>query len=266
MIRSWLALLALLAVIAPVKADMYPDGSNAKLPATGVPASVVCVDTYGRMNTAPGCGYADLRQWGAVSGANVDAALDQAIAYACANHVPLYIPLPPSPYELATAHVIGNGSPTSFSTCNKVTIFLANRLTPICPAARRRRSIRSLSGPARPVLFRSRCKARLRRSISEGIGIDCAGICKTGFKIVNTLNSEYAWLGVTQQVGPAFILTSTGVANSWQGGLENDWFHDLFATLPRHRRQWRPDWRHRLRLQLRRGGHHLPVRSSALAL
>ena len=175
---------------------------------------------------------ADLRQWGAKGGSNADAALSSAITYACSSHVPILIPFVTSPFQLAAAHTIGNGSPSTLSSCNGVTIKgepqYPEQTSSTTPSLNTQ-FIWTGAGATIPLTLQGPAASiNLLR-----IGIDCANICSTGLKINNILDSEYGWLGVDRNIGgPAFILVSTGVTNTWGGGLENDWFHDLFATSP----------------------------------
>ena len=284
--------------VAECLASLRPDGSNAGLPSTGTPVTAVCADATGKLLTqTAGCfpvktnaqlatlpstlgsvwrlgvaaagdappvlftasgstcpiiggdvgsqnptsdgkcwiasysSSADFREWGAVDGTNVDTALSQAIAYACSQHVPIYIPNPVTPYILTVAHVIGNGSPTALSTCNKVLLFGSPQYPDVTSGTsppQYSHFVWAGSGGVIPIDVRGPAA-----SINlMNIGIDCAGICATGFKVSNTLDSEYGWLGVSRQIGPAYILISTGVDNTWHGGFENNYSHDLLATLP----------------------------------
>jgi hypothetical protein len=80
--------LVFLALGVPAFADMYPDGSNAKLPKTGTSAGMVCYDTSGRLLAVPGCGGGiDPSQFGAdpTGVGSSDAAVQQALDYAASH-------------------------------------------------------------------------------------------------------------------------------------------------------------------------------------
>jgi hypothetical protein len=54
--RFFLAFFAFVVLAHPAFADMYPDGSNAKLPSTGTPATAVCATSSGALtSSAAGC-------------------------------------------------------------------------------------------------------------------------------------------------------------------------------------------------------------------
>jgi hypothetical protein len=60
MIKLLLCALVALALVSPARADMYQDGSNAKLPADGAPASTVCQTAAGKLVGQPaGCNAAN---------------------------------------------------------------------------------------------------------------------------------------------------------------------------------------------------------------
>lgn len=172
----------------------------------------------------------DFRVWGAVNGTLVDDPLDAAIAYACATHIPIKFQLPKANaddnYRLNRAHVIGNGSASQNSTCNGVS-FISDVI--YAEYAMSQGVLFDWFGAANVVPIT--VKGPMVGVKIRGLAVDCRGICSTGFEINNTLDSEFGWLGVRRQIGPAFIITSTQ-SNIWHGGNEQVWYHDLIAALP----------------------------------
>lgn len=172
-------------------------------------------------------GGADFRQWGAAAGADVTAALTAAIAWTCTSHIPVLIPYTTNQYQLSSQIVLGNGSAVANSTCNNITVTGTQQGTEFGggnPVAF------SWTGASGIIPFLVRGPALSINLIN--VGVDCNNICSSGFRIVNTLDSEYGGLGVRRQVnGPAFIYTSEPV-NIWLGGFENNWVHDNVAAKP----------------------------------
>ncbi len=175
---------------------------------------------------------ADFRQWGAQPGANVDKVLKAAIAWACSSHLPVLVPYSAAPYQLNSEIDIGDGSATSNSTCNGVTIKVTQQYPEATPSTRPPNHVTFKYNGSATATIPLVVKGPAASINLLGVGIDCNSICATGIKIDNALNSEFGWLSVSGNAGgPAFVITSEPV-NAWAGGLEGSRFHDIWATAP----------------------------------
>jgi hypothetical protein len=117
-----LALLGLL-LIMPARADMFPDGSNAKLPTTGTPARAVCTDAAGKMNAqVSGCGIPtnSVVCTGNTTAGSTDNAVLQAAFNAVTAGGEVWLPAGTCTTD-AILHV-GNGTATSISTITGIRI------------------------------------------------------------------------------------------------------------------------------------------------
>jgi hypothetical protein len=164
---------------------------------------------------------ADVRAWGAASGANVDTALNAAVNFACSTHIPIYLPYPPAGtyYYLNSEIDIGNGSSSAFSTCNGVSFFMTASNIEGASAVNFNMAFQwNGSGGTIPFVVKGPGSA----FTLKGIGIDCNNICGTAFKLINTLDSTFEFLGVWNQTGgPAFYLTSIPGNNQGAGSEFN---------------------------------------------
>lgn len=194
-----------------------------------------CIDTTAGDGNSwiarPDAAGIDFRQWGPKPGVAVDDELDAAIAYACRTHVPIRFQylgtVEANAYRLGRAHLIGNGSSTANSTCNGVTFIGDPHYTEY---AMNQGVMFQWYGPAGgtiPITVRG----PMQNVVMRGIAVDCRNTCATGIKIVNTLDSRFAFLGVRRNIGPAFIFTSEPV-NVWFGGFEGSHVHDISAAFP----------------------------------
>ena len=168
---------------------------------------------------------ADLRAWGAAPGINIDAAIDASIAWACQTHIPIVAPFPATPYEIATPHVIGNGSLNQYSTCNGVT-FEVNQHYPENTSGTGPKMLPSFlwMGVAGVIPFTLQGPA-MALSI-KGVGINCNDVCSTGLVVNNIMRPNIERIGVTKQIGNCIIFTSVP-NNIWAGALEGGDFRDL---------------------------------------
>ena len=178
---------------------------------------------------------ADIRQWGLQPGGQADTAMNRAVAYACANHTPITIPYPgSSPYLLNSSIVIGNGTGSSLSTCNGITVKVARPYN------------ESTSGTTPPDYMVFKWNGSGSSTIPivaqgpaaqislDGISVDCANggnSCATGIQINNIIEGRFNDLGVAGNIGVGMSIISTPL-NTWPGGMEGSQFNNLSIAAP----------------------------------
>lgn len=168
----------------------------------------------------------DLRVWGGLPNTNVNDELQAALDWACTSHIPINVVLASDQYVLTQAITIGDGTSTSFSTCNGVTLqgvqpfssFNAGQLMAFGWGGAGSIVPFNVQGPIAGVVIRN-------------IGVDCFDICSTGFRIDNALESEFDWLSVNGNIGAAYIITSV-TDNNQGAGNETSHYKNLNAQAP----------------------------------
>lgn len=174
---------------------------------------------------APSSGV-DLRVWGGLPGTNVNVELQAALDWACISHIPINIVLAPLQYVLTQQIVIGDGTSSSFSTCNGVTL---QGVQPFSSFANPQLMAIGWGGSGGIVPIK--VQGPISQIVIRNLGIDCFGVCSTGFEILNALESEFDWLSVAGNIGPAYIVASVPDNNS-AAGHETSYFKNINATLP----------------------------------
>lgn len=174
---------------------------------------------------APSTGV-DLRVWGGLPGTNVNDELQAAINWACVSHIPVNIVIAPQQYVLTQQIVIGDGTSSTFSTCNGVTI---QGVQPFSSFASPQLMAIGWGGSGGIVPIK--VQGPISQIVIRNIGVDCFGSCSTGFEIVNALESEFDWLSVAGNIGPAYVI-STVPDNNSGAGMETSYFKNLNASLP----------------------------------
>lgn len=177
---------------------------------------------------------ADVRVWGAKGGQDIASALRAAVAWACTTHKPIKLPYAygsGAQYLLGSQVVIGNGTATTFSTCNNVEFFIETNYSvtsssSLPPLGMPIRWTGPSDGTVPLVLQGPASNLRLR-----GVGIDCNALCATGIKYDTITDPKGGDLSVEHNTGPAFVFTSIP-NNSFYFSLEGGRFSDLHADFP----------------------------------
>ncbi|MGY2052425.1 hypothetical protein [Methylobacterium sp. JK268] len=198
--------------------------------------SEVDIRIWGARPAAPvydGASFAaDVADHGGANAVVNDRALASAFAWACKTHIPLYLPYPGSlQYHISTPVVIGNGSRTSYSTCNNVSLKIKGAYTESTPGTSPPLGLPfSYIGPAtNQAAFTLQGPAAVLNM--EGVGVDCHQRCAYGFNVVNVLNNDWKRIVVQGHTRAGLRIVGTQF-NTWGGSSEGSRYRDMWLVVP----------------------------------